>query len=99
MCDFLPLCLVKSIRPATERLKKSLNVRYLLLLVVVAKASVSFDGSIDYGIDIAATHNQRANWFCKELPRPTTNDIEFRFCTDERRTNEDVYIEDVENVQ
>jgi hypothetical protein len=39
---------------------------------------------------------ERASWFCKDLPQPTTDDIEFRLCTDEGRTNEDVYIEDVE---
>ena len=33
---------------------------------------------------------------CKDLPQPTTDDIEFRLCADEPRTNEDVYIEDVE---
>ena len=38
----------------------------------------------------------RANWFCKDLPQPTTDDIEFRVCADEARANEDVYIEDVE---
>ena len=38
----------------------------------------------------------RANWFCKDLPQSTTDDIEFRLCTDEVRLNEDVYIEDVE---
>ena len=38
----------------------------------------------------------RANWFCKELPVPTTDDIEFRVCADEARTNEDVYIEHIE---
>ena len=38
----------------------------------------------------------RANWFCKDLPQPTTDDIEFRLCADEVRANEDVYIEHVE---
>ena len=38
----------------------------------------------------------RANWFCKDLPQPTTDDIEFRVCADEPRANEDVYIEDIE---
>ena len=36
---------------------------------------------------------EKANWFCKDLPQSTTDDIEFRVCTDERRANEDVYIE------
>ena len=37
----------------------------------------------------------RANWFCKDLPQSTTDNIEFRLCTDEARSNEDVYIEDI----
>ena len=36
---------------------------------------------------------EKANWFCKDLPQSTTDDIEFRVCADERRANEDVYIE------
>jgi len=35
----------------------------------------------------------RGSWFCKELPQPTTDDIEFRLCTDQDRADEDVYIE------
>ena len=35
----------------------------------------------------------RGSWFCKELPQPTTDDIEFRLCTDQVRVDEDVYIE------
>ena len=38
----------------------------------------------------------RANWFCKDLPESTSDNIEFRVCTDEGRDNEDVYIEHVE---
>ena len=32
-------------------------------------------------------------WFCKELPEPTTDNLEFRICADEPRTNEDTPIE------
>ena len=39
---------------------------------------------------------EEGQWFCKDLPQPTTDDIEFRLCTDEGRGNEDVYIEHVE---
>ena len=36
-------------------------------------------------------------WFCKELPQPTTDDLEFRICADEpRNTNEDIPIDLVE---
>ena len=38
----------------------------------------------------------KGNWFCKDLPQATSDDIEFRLCTDEGRDNEDVYIEHVE---
>ena len=39
---------------------------------------------------------EKGSWFCKELPQPTTDDIEFRLCADESRSNEDVYIEHIE---
>jgi hypothetical protein len=32
-------------------------------------------------------------WFYKQLPQPTTDDIEMRVCTDEERSTEDVAIE------
>jgi hypothetical protein len=32
-------------------------------------------------------------WFYKELPQPTTDDIEMRVCTDEERSAEDIAIE------
>ena len=35
----------------------------------------------------------RANWFCKDLPQPTNEDVEFRLCADQVRGDEDVYIE------
>ncbi len=35
-------------------------------------------------------------WFCKQLPQPTTDDIELRLCSDERISNEDIPIELVE---
>ena len=37
----------------------------------------------------------RGSWFCKQLPQLTTDDIEFRLCTDESRWNEDVYIDHI----
>ena len=49
------------------------------------------------GLDCPATDLQCCDgdsWFCKQLPQPTTDDIEFRLCSDESRNNEDVYIED-----
>ena len=35
-------------------------------------------------------------WFCKQLPQPTTDDIELRLCADEHTGNEDNPIEIVE---
>ena len=35
-------------------------------------------------------------WFYKQLPQPTTDDIEMRVCRDEDRGNEDVFIQIVE---
>ena len=35
-------------------------------------------------------------WFCKQLPQPTTDDIELRICGDEALSNEDTPIEQVE---
>lgn len=31
-------------------------------------------------------------WFCKDLPQPTTDDIEVRVCGDENQDNEDVWV-------
>ena len=35
-------------------------------------------------------------WFCKQLPQPTTDDIELRLCADQHRDNEDAPIEIIE---
>ena len=35
-------------------------------------------------------------WFCKQLPQPTTDDIELRVCSDREITNEDTPLEMVE---
>ena len=35
-------------------------------------------------------------WFCKQLPQPTTDDIELRLCIDESTSNEEVALEAVE---
>ena len=32
-------------------------------------------------------------WFCRDLAEPTTKDIEVRVCTDESKSNEDVWVE------
>ena len=35
-------------------------------------------------------------WFCKQLPQPTTDDIELRLCNDESLNDEDIAIETIE---
>ena len=35
-------------------------------------------------------------WFCKQLPQPTTDDIEMRVCVDQHTGDEDVALESVE---
>ena len=35
-------------------------------------------------------------WFCKQLPQPTTDDIELRLCADQSNSNADTAIEQVE---
>ena len=35
-------------------------------------------------------------WFCKQLPQPTTDDIEMRVCINEGSSNEDVAVESVQ---
>ena len=35
-------------------------------------------------------------WFCKQLPQPTSDDIEMRACVNQPHTNEDVAIETVQ---
>ncbi len=35
-------------------------------------------------------------WFCKQLPQPTTDDIEFRLCGDESTNNENIVIEEIQ---
>ena len=35
-------------------------------------------------------------WFCKQLPQPTTDDIEMRVCMDQPNSNEDIALETVQ---
>ena len=36
---------------------------------------------------------ERSGWFIKELNAPSTNDIEVRICTDQARSDEDIWVE------
>ena len=35
-------------------------------------------------------------WFMKQLPSPTSDDIEMRLCSDQNRVNEDITVESLE---
>ena len=35
-------------------------------------------------------------WFCKQLPQPTTDDIEMRVCVNQENSNEDIAVETVQ---
>ena len=51
------------------------------------------------GQDCSATLQRccdKGSWFCKDLPQPTTDNIEVRLCCDQDRSDEDVYIEHFE---
>ena len=39
---------------------------------------------------------ERSGWFIKELNAPSTNDIEVRICTDQARSDEDIWVEGFE---
>ena len=55
-----------------------------------------WDGQGCNGLERTCCNPPNLPWFCKKLPEPTTDDLEFRLCADEPRTNEDVPIDLVE---
>ena len=55
-----------------------------------------WDGQDCDGLERTCCNPPNLPWFCKNLPEPTTDDLEFRLCGDEPRTNEDVLIDLVE---
>ena len=52
-----------------------------------------WDGQDCDGLEGTCCDPPNLPWFCKELPQPTTDNIEFRLCGDESRTNEDIPID------
>ena len=53
-----------------------------------------WDGQDCDGLERTCCDPPNLPWFCKELPEPTTDDLEFRLCADEpRNTNEDIPID------
>ena len=55
-----------------------------------------WDGQDCNGFERTCCNPPNLPWFCKKLPEPTTDDLEFRLCADESRTNEDTPIDLVE---
>ena len=56
-----------------------------------------WDGRDCIGLEHTCCDPPNLPWFCKKLPEPTTDDLEFRLCADEpRNTNEDIPIDLVE---
>ena len=55
-----------------------------------------WDGLDCNGLERTCCDPPNLPWFCKELPEPTTDDLEFRLCGDNIRTNEDTPIELIE---
>ena len=57
---------------------------------------VLWDGEECDGNEAPCCNHTDLPWFCKELPEPTSDDLEVRICTDEGLANEDVPIEVIE---
>ena len=55
-----------------------------------------WDGQDCNGLEHTCCNPPNLPWFCKELPEPTSDNLEFRLCGNEPRTNEDVPIDLVE---
>ena len=52
-----------------------------------------WDGQDCNGLERTCCDPPNLPWFCKELPGPTTDDLEFRICGDEMLSNEDTPID------
>ena len=53
-------------------------------------------GSMEVLWDGEGCRNHNHAWFYRQLPQPTTDDIEMRVCRDEDRDNEDILIQSVD---
>ena len=60
---------------------------------VLYSSDTLWDGQDCDGLEGTCCDPPNLPWFCKELPQPTTDNIEFRLCGDESRTNEDIPID------
>ena len=55
-----------------------------------------WDGQDCGGVERTCCDPPNLPWFCKELSESTTDDLEFRLCGDESRSNEDIAIDLIE---
>ena len=67
----------------------------LAVVIAINISSILMDGS-GCGPTSSCCSFNSPPWFCKELPQPTTDDIEVRVCTDHGAFDEDVTIEVLE---
>ena len=51
------------------------------------------EGCTGRGVPCCQRIRERSGWFIKELNAPSTNDIEVRICTDQARSDEDIWVE------
>ena len=52
-----------------------------------------WDGKECKAVEWSCCQHPDLPWFCKELPEPTTQDIEVRFCIDQGTDDENVFVE------
>ena len=52
-----------------------------------------WDGQHCNGLERTCCDPPNLLWFCKKLPEPTTDDLEFRLCGDQAVADEDVPID------
>ncbi len=54
-----------------------------------------WDGEGCTGVNTCCQFNHPP-WFCRTLPEPTTEDLEVRICADQKTSNENIYISNIE---
>ena len=67
----------------------------LVIITVSSTDDPLWDGQECWGTSTCCGFNNPP-WFCKQLPQPTTDDIELRICGDDDISNKDTPIEIVE---
>ena len=89
-------------RPFTGQVPPFIGQDYFCATGTVYRPTLLFfhenplwDGSGCYHKNVCCGFNNPP-WFCKQLPQPTTDDIEMRVCVDQPTSDEDVPLESVE---